>query len=198
MHPSPAGSPTSATTPRRRPRAASALIVLLAFAGPPRSAPAGPIRAGLQAQRARAFAAEVVWPGSPWDRYFARALREHRLNVRGPNALRVLSADADGRLPDCAFVDYLQWRRSLNPARFDRIHPRLGPLLDRDVIVRVRTPPETGGGTTTPPTPPVTVNPEVPEPPSASVALLLLAAGGLWACRRPRPAQPTSSQAPAR
>jgi hypothetical protein len=31
--------------------------------------------------------------------------------------------------PGGGSVEYLRWRRSLNPSRFDRNHPRIGPML---------------------------------------------------------------------
>ncbi len=175
-----------------------AWLGLLATSAASRPATASPIRGRLQAQRlllrqrqierVQAMAVRVVTPGTYWDRYFARALHSHRLNVRGPNALRVLAltASPDGSLPSSSFVAYLQWRRSLNTARFDYFHPQLGQLLNPGQIARVDTP-ATGGVTPPPPIqppPPVIppINPEVPEPSSAAVALLLLAAGA-WARR---------------
>jgi hypothetical protein len=118
-----------------------------------------------------------------WDRYFLRALREQRLNVVGPDALRVLRPDAEGRLPQVPLVAYLKWRRALNPARFDRNHLVLGPRLAADDIVRSLTeepiipppvvevpevvrPPSSGG--------------EVPEPGSLVVALGMIGAGVAW------------------
>jgi hypothetical protein len=118
-----------------------------------------------------------------WDRYFLRALRQQRLNVKGPDALRLLRVDAEGQLPQVPLVAYLKWRRSLNPARFDRYHPVLGPKLEADDIIRslpqtpvipppredpeVIRPPSSGGA-------------EVPEPGSLAVALGMIVAGAAW------------------
>ncbi|MFO0954774.1 MAG: SdrD B-like domain-containing protein, partial [Isosphaeraceae bacterium] len=37
-------------------------------------------------------------------------------------------------------VDYLRWRRSLNPSRFDRNHPRVGPMLASGAAPAARVP----------------------------------------------------------
>ena len=167
------------TFPSLKYRQAIGLGLVLAFVlGPPdRLAAAGPIRGAAVARMARVRAA-IVQEGSAWDRYFARALRMRRLDVQGPSAVRVLAAETDGRLPDCAFVDYLQWRRSLNPARFDRFHVQLGQMLQRDEIARATTP-QVGGQVIGP------VEPQqVPEP----TAWLLFAAivGVAWRVRESR------------
>ncbi len=116
-----------------------------------------------------------------WQRYFTRALQQHQLNVKGPNALRVLSASPSGVLPHTAFVEYLQWRRGLNPARFDHFHPQLGQMLLQDQIARSTVPPpvvvpkgpvEPGGVNPPPP-----IGPQVPEPNSGLIALVLIGAG---------------------
>ena len=52
-----------------------------------------------------------------------------RVNPNVPAHL-TLSLDSNGQLPSSPFVDYLQWRRGLNQARFDRYHHRLSSLLD--------------------------------------------------------------------
>src|SRR4051794_26267469 len=53
-----------------------------------------------------------------------------RPSLRAPRTLaEVRLAAADGLLTETPFVDELLRRRSLNPARFDHYHPRLGPIL---------------------------------------------------------------------
>jgi len=42
----------------------------------------------------------------------------------------------NGLLPDTPFYNYMRWRRSLNPARFDHYHPNLGPALAEDALLR--------------------------------------------------------------
>ncbi len=76
-------------------------------------------------------------------------------------------------------VQYLEWRRDLNPARFDHFHPFVGPILQSLLP------------------PPTTVNPQpqelppqfasVPEPGTISIALGLLAAGAFGRRRSRRP-----------
>jgi hypothetical protein len=86
----------------------------------------------------------------------------------------------NGALVETPFVDYLYWRRSLNPARFDHYHPNIGPALGQ------LTPPTTAvPGSTTTGTPPINPQPQngVPEPASLPLALSLVGAG-LWWRRR--------------
>jgi hypothetical protein len=164
-------------------------------------------KAGARASAATSYQAvwsqaarAVLTPGSAWDRYFARALATHEMRVKSPGAVGVLALTeaATGGLPQTALVQYLEWRRSLNPARFDFYHPGLGPLLQPQVV----TPPQLGGEKITPPPPsnppvnppenppenppvlpPDVPPPSVPEPSSLAVAAAMLAAGA-WARRR--------------
>lgn len=171
-----------------RPRLAIGLGVLALLA--PARARAGPIwrqwtHPGLVV-RARAV--------DPWERYYQAALRYHWTNVRVPLVVvRSLRPGADGLLPRSSLVEYLEWRHGLNPARFDRYHPFLGPLLERDSWLRSLIPPTTL--TVVPPTrqtgidslvippptsPPDTQSPEllipppqVPEPATLWIGLAL-------------------------
>jgi hypothetical protein len=63
----------------------------------------------------------------------------------------------NGLLPNTALYNYLEYRRSLNPARFDYYHPVLGPILAENQQIQTQTnptpppkgeiiPPPTGGG----------------------------------------------------
>ncbi len=93
---------------------------------------------------------------------------------------------ASGTMADWAYVDYLGWRRSLAPARFDYFHPDYAQMFQIDQQVRQQTfPPITPP--CEPPVRPRTQNPEppqVPEPSSALIALALFGAG--WCARRHR------------
>lgn len=89
---------------------------------------------------------------------------------------------------DSPYFQYLLWRRSLNPARFDYYHPRLGPLLEsitqlpQEVfppLIPPVTPPVTPPPIT-PTIPVIPVTPQVPEPSTLLIGLML-GAGGLWA-----------------
>jgi hypothetical protein len=39
----------------------------------------------------------------------------------------------NGLLPQSPLVSYLEWRRSLDPTRFDHYHPRIGALIAQDL-----------------------------------------------------------------
>jgi hypothetical protein len=119
------------------------------------------------------------------ENYWRWALKNQVMRVNIPPALRAIRPLADGQMPNVAFVQYLQWRRSLNPARFDRNHPCMGPMLARDQVIRrtvvpAVTPPKPICPTPTKPKPTVRPSvvrpPQVPEPPSAAVLGLLFGA----------------------
>jgi hypothetical protein len=115
------------------------------------------------------------------EAYFRQALAKHSLRVRIPSQLRALRADANGLLPETAFVEYLRWRHSLNPERFDRVHPKIGPMIEHDTVLRtamLRPPSPT-------PFPQVLTidsTTRVPEPSAGFIALVLIASGA-WARR---------------
>lgn len=165
---------------------------------PGRGAAASPIQ---RLRMSRVAAASVTSRGSYWDRYFARALQMHSLRVQGPNALRVLSVAPAAQLSSSAFVDYLLWRRSLNPVRFDHYHPYLAPMLQQPQnsgttlpatsvtpgvvippiaptpVIPPTNPPDT------PPTPPIPPS-QVPEPSTILIAsgmVVAAVAGRRWA-----------------
>ena len=62
--------------------------------------------------------------------------RAHAPGTRPPPRIPAgLSLAAiEGPAADASLLDYLQRRRGLNPERFDRNHPRIGPLLARQAI----------------------------------------------------------------
>ena len=120
---------------------------------------------------------------------FARPSERHprTFQVRSGAALR--SDDAESS----AWVQFLLWKQSLDPARFAHYHPKVAPVLDRisaaSLGTQAITPPATNSGTpATPLTPlvqPQSLTSTVPEP-----GPLLLALGmtgwGLWWRRRGR------------
>jgi len=135
------------------------------------------------------------------EAFFARALSLGRARgVRRPFGLdRLLTPDAAGRLPDSSVIDYLQWRRSLNPTRFDRFHPFIGSMLETDRIAQLAPPipiPPTGPGIPPidpPPGGPIDggghpdPDPQIPIPEPGSMAIWAAAATGLavlWNRRR--------------
>jgi hypothetical protein len=143
--------------------------------------------------------------GNPLPAYFQAALQGHRLNVRLPadinraaiQALAHFIAEGEA-LPATPFIAYLRWRHDLDPARFDRFHPRIGTLLEANPPLQVAALPpppvllpppilpplipRVGTEGLTPPPPPVIPGgPTVPEPPTA--ILLAMIAPAAWAVR---------------
>ena len=105
-------------------------------------------------------------------------------------------------------VNYLLWKRSLNPTRFARYHPRIAPRLRRlamsrtsSLLAPTTSAPQTistshGGTSSTPPSPGTSQEnlippPSVPEPGMLLLASLMTA----WAFRqfRDRPPVPSSA-----
>lgn len=86
-------------------------------------------------------------------------------------------------------LEYLMWRRDLNPARFDRNHPYLGPRLGQLLKPPPLPPPTVVPPDVPPPiTPPpslVVPEPQVPEPGGWIIAALA-SAWGFWRRRRSR------------
>lgn len=126
-----------------------------------------------------------------WQNYFAQALRQQRVHVqRPPNLFQMLRADENGLLPDTPLVEYLHWRRSLNPSRFDRYHPKLAPLLTRTMLTQL--PPDTPTLPTLPALPgdpdgfdPTRPIPQVPIPEPGTLMIALVLAGSFaWMRRR--------------
>ncbi len=85
--------------------------------------------------------------------------------------------------PDSPFVAYLRWRRSLNPARFDRNHPNLGAVLDLPPLVIPPYVPEDIPDLRPNPNP--NPNPQVPQVPEpGSILVLASLFGGAALLRR--------------
>ncbi len=42
----------------------------------------------------------------------------------------------NGMLPSTPYLNYVRWRHSLNPSRFDHYHPGWGPAIERDAAIR--------------------------------------------------------------
>lgn len=119
-----------------------------------------------------------------WDQYYTNALKQHRIRIKGLNALKVLRVNADGTLPQSPMVAYLKWRRSLNPARFAKYHPKLAQMIVRDIVIRGLPKPNDPGnnpkpGGVNPPPPP----PQVPEPNTFLIATLCIGAAAWWRTR---------------
>ncbi|MEW4566436.1 hypothetical protein AB1L88_01085 [Tautonia sp. JC769] len=139
------------------------------------------------------------------EAFFARALEQGMTRVPRPQFLDVLLVpDVSGLLAESSTLDYLRWRRNLNPTRFDRNHPFIGPALERDRLVRNQSPipmppvtvPTDPGVPIIPPTTPQVPgpilgggrpSPQVPIPEPGAFALwAAVAVGGSFALNRRR------------
>jgi hypothetical protein len=125
------------------------------------------------------------------SQYYAQALATQRLHVFVPAVLRNIQSEK-GLLHESSFVAYLQWRRSLAPARFDFYHPGIGRAIITDHQVRqtvVEAPPvvpipiNPAPGVISPPDDTVIPPVATPEPSSWVIAAVLLGTG-IWARRR--------------
>ena len=124
--------------------------------------------------------------GPAWTRFLdgGPTLWSHVRPPRFPSGL-VLTYQ-NGRIVDTPLVDYLSWRRSLNPARFDLVHPTIGPALGGLTPPTPAIIPAPGGITAG--KPPTSSNPVpeigVPEPSTLSLGLALGAVAYAWRYRR--------------
>jgi hypothetical protein len=128
----------------------------------------------------------------PYSQQFYRVALQRHQSVAVPYRLRTLQAH-DGLLPETPFIEYLRWRRSLNPSRFDVWHPHMGRLLETDRIIRsqVFTPPITSNPPAVDAQPPIHVprpdepqilppGTSVPEPSTALMGLTMIGALAAW------------------
>lgn len=132
------------------------------------------------------------------DNYFRRALEARSTRAtRQPGMQYFLVANEDGVLEDNSVVQYLTWRRSLNPTRFDTYHPMIGGMIRRSQLASVPPTlpqvPSTGGETPTPTgtLPPIVIgrdpSTQVPIPEPGTLAIGLVLAGScVWVHRRQR------------
>jgi hypothetical protein len=136
------------------------------------------------------------------EAFYARALETGMVGVPRPQFLDLLLVpDVAGLLPESSTIDYLNWRRGLNTARFDMNHPFIGPILERDRIVRNQVPiplppivpniPTLPPVTPTIPPGPITgggkPSPQVPIPEPSTLAIwFALGLGGVFALHRRR------------
>ena len=123
--------------------------------------------------------------GPAWQRFLAGGAALWAVVKPPPFPSGLVLETSNGQVVETPFVTYLQWRRDLDPTRFDHYHPVVGPEL-----AQLTTPAVT---TTTNPTsqtlvPPSSTDPQpqtvVPEPDAIVVALALGSAAFGWNWRR--------------
>ena len=127
---------------------------------------ASPVRASaLQTEWNRFLAGgETVWA--------SRHAPPITLQIKREIAVALRSALTSSNPLSIPFVPYLEWRRDLNPTRFDRWHPIEGPI-----IAKLPTSPSIN------PAPQLINN--TPEPGTLTLAAALVGAGLWWRRRRP-------------
>lgn len=156
----------------------------------------GAMRGGLMAQEMAPPGASIALPGA-WEAFLAggpstwSAWQSPPFTLPVRAALQTLISGDPAMAAASPLVQYFAWRRSLNPARFDRYHPFLGPRIPQGFIPPSPPPPVTPPSVPQVPTPPVvppvpSVPPQVPEP-SAFMVIAVGAAGAFAMRRRSRP-----------
>jgi PEP-CTERM motif len=114
-----------------------------------------------------------VWAATSWTPPFTLAVRR--------SIWQILNTGDPATIASNPMIDYLLWRRDLNPTRFDHYHPFLGPQLGQ-------LEPPTNVPVTPEEKPPITTAPqEVPPPvpePNGLLLIGLVSAWGLWRRRR--------------
>jgi hypothetical protein len=177
------------TAPRfyaARPRPTSWLIAGIAFVMVP----------SFRAEAARidttALSRTEAHDDALWANYLAEGTHEWLTHAHPPVTpsleASVWRSLARGTASDNAMVQFLLWRQSLDPSRFDFYHPRLAvafaKLKSPTVSPGTVSTPTTLPATVVPPevpniTPEAQVLPQVPEPSGLWIALGMLA-GGAW------------------
>ncbi len=155
------------------------------------SANAGAIRRGSVSAKALV----KIQKADPNSDYWVKALKNQTLKLKGPRTPTVIALNADGTVPDSAFLRYMSWREGLNAKRFGSFHPEIVKLLRK--IKKPPTPTEPG--TIVPPSPGVPIGPpdftpitpheltppNVPEPSTMILGVSLI--GAMVVARRLRP-----------
>ncbi|GAC1471413.1 MAG: hypothetical protein NVSMB9_17560 [Isosphaeraceae bacterium] len=163
----------------RGPRLASRRIVWAGLAGvllgsSARDADADPMQSFPNAARTESSL------GPDWGAFLAGGPERWAMSSprHFPPGLQLTSSQ--GRLVASPMNNYLFWRRSLNPMRFDQNHPAIGPQLEQ--LIPPPSPPVIPPGSTREGGPPI-LNPQpefgIPEPGTLSTALVLIGAS-VW------------------
>ncbi len=67
--------------------------------------------------------------GPRWQAFLAGGPALWAVEAPPPFPSHIKLATEDGQIVETPFVEYLIWRRDLDPARFDYYHPNIGPIL---------------------------------------------------------------------
>jgi hypothetical protein len=154
--------------PRGVATVAGALLLAVGFVGlPPQQVEAS----GIQANGV--VVNDITSLGPAWAQFLAGGIPLWSIEPSPPIPSGLILPKENGILVPTAFVEYLAWRRSLDPARFDQFHPVVGSELGQ--LPQTITPPPggTSGGGGTPP-------PSTPEPGSLLIAAVLIGGAVGW------------------
>jgi hypothetical protein len=154
--------------PRRVATAAGAMLLALGVAG----LPSRPVEASA-IQANGVVVNDITSLGPAWAQFLAGGIPLWSVEPSPPIPTGLVLPKENGILVPTAFVEYLAWRRSLDPTRFDQFHPAVGAELGQ--LPQTITPPPggTGGGGGTPP-------PSTPEPGSLLIAAVLIGSAVGW------------------
>jgi hypothetical protein len=124
--------------------------------------------------------------GPAWQRFLTGGAALWAVVKPPPFPSGLVLAKSNGLLVETPFVTYLQWRRNLDPTRFDHYHPVVGPELAQLTTPAVTIATNPTGQTLAPPssTDPQPQTTVVPEPDAIVVALALGSAAFGWYWRR--------------
>lgn len=119
--------------------------------------------------------------GPQWQRFLAGGTTLWATTRAPAFPSGLVLATSNGLPVETPFVDYLLWRRALDPTRFDHYHPNVGPELAQLTTPTLTTATNQSAGSLTTPT---TTNPQpqtvVPEPDAILVGLVLMTAALGW------------------
>lgn len=137
---------------------------------------AGPARASAILGSNLIAVTDVSSLGPAWEQFLLGGPALWALESPPPFPSGLVLPTSNGQLVDTPFVNYLEWRRSLDPSRFDLNHPNIATELGQFVPTSTSVPGSTssGGGTTHVfnPTPQ-----NLPEPGTFWIAVTLIGAG---------------------
>ncbi|MFO0908608.1 MAG: hypothetical protein U0794_09635 [Isosphaeraceae bacterium] len=124
--------------------------------------------------------------GPRWNRFLAGGPSLWSRVAAPPFRSYLVLPRVNGQLIETPFVDYLLWRRSFNPTRFDFYHPNVARQFAAAIAPTVNPTPSINA-TSTPSTTPPSFNPQpqtvVPEPDTLWIGMILVAGALGWRWR---------------